>query len=180
MTHFIPTSTGAFRYLVAFFLLGWVVAWGQPCSEVSTITPSTTKGAFTSTTTMKTCYQPGAADTVSFEITPKKADLNAPKAVIVFDIVRNDGDFPSVILEVIDVNSLAVNPDIFRDPIDMATVQAGLQGEISFKMQNNASPGIYTMVISVFRLPEGLRPQDVTYDPTALAGRVFYSFRIEE
>jgi hypothetical protein len=147
-----------------FFAFLATLVYGQACQDATTIKPNT----------------PGASDTVTFAIEPNQADLDAPRAVVVFDIVRNDGDrFPSVILQVIDVYSLEVNPDIFRDPIDMALVREGLQGEISFKMQPNAPVGNYTMVISVFRLPDGLRPSDVTYDPNALAGRVFYRFRIE-
>jgi hypothetical protein len=173
----VPPFKVFFVLLISF----WSLVWAQPCQDVTTITPSTTLDAFNATTTMQTCYTPGASDTVSFTISPKSADLSAPRAVVVFDIVKNDGKgFPSVVLQVIDVYSLEVNPDIFRDSLDMALVQAGLQGEISFRMQPNAPVGNYLMVISVFRLPEGLRPRDVTYDPNALAGRVFYGFRIEE
>jgi hypothetical protein len=176
------TSSLSISKKLVFFLLVFFgsLVYGQACQDATTIKPNTTNQAFTGTTTMKTCYTPGASDTVTFTIEPNQANLDAPRAVVVFDIVRNDGDrFPSVILQVIDVYSLEVNPDIFRDSIDMALVQEGLQGEISFKIQPNAPVGNYTMVISVFRLPDGLRPSDVTYDPNALAGRVFYRFRIE-
>jgi hypothetical protein len=164
------------------FSLGFVSpALAQSCQNAATITPTTTQKAFAATTTMKDCYTPGSSETVSFAISPNKADLNAPKAVVVFDIVSNDANgYPSRILQVLDVNALAVNPDIFRDSLEMSLVQAGLEGEISFKMNDNAPLGNYTMVISVFRLPEGLRPGDVTYDGNMLAGRVFYKFRIEE
>jgi hypothetical protein len=160
----------------------WVFARAQPCQDATTIEPKTTAKAFDAVTSMQTCYAPGEAATVSFTISPNKADLDAPKAVVVFDIVSLDeGDaFPSRITRVIDVNSLSVTPDIFRDSLEMSVVQAGLQGEITFKMGDNAPAGNYSMVISVFRLLEGLRPQDVTYDRNALAGRVFYEFRIEK
>ncbi len=156
-------------------------AFAQSCQDVKTVTP-TTGGAFSATTTMKDCYQPSAADTVSFVISPAAADLNAPRAVVVFDIVSLDeGDaYPSRTMQVLDINSLAVNPDIFRDSVEMSVVQAGLQGEITFRMRDNARLGRYQMVISVFRLSEGLRPRDVTFDPSALAGRVRYEFRVEE
>ncbi len=162
------------------FTLSFLVS-AQSCQDVETITPTTTSKAFAVSTTMKNCYTPGSSDTVSFTILPDAADLSTPRAVVVFDIVSLDeGDaFPSKIMQVIDVNSLSVNPDIFRDSIEMNLVQAGLEGEITFKMRNNAPPGNYTMVISIFRLPEGLRPRDVTFDPSALAGRVLYAFRIE-
>jgi hypothetical protein len=170
------------RFLSAMFIMAIGYAFAQPCQDVTTITPTVTGQAFTSTTTMKTCYTPGASDTVAFSIKPDVADLNAPGAVVVFDIVSNDeGEaYPSRILRVIDLNSLAVSPDIFRDSLEMSLVQAGLEGEISFTMRNNAPPGNYTMVISFFRLPDGLRPRDVTYDGNMLAGRVFYAFRIEQ
>ncbi len=176
-------ATFALKTLSSFcFLALFCFASAQSCQDAAIITPSTTGGAFQATTSMKTCYTPGTSDTVSFTISPDQADLNAPRAVVVFDIVSNDeGDrFPSKIMKVIDVNSLSVNPDIFRDSLDMSLVQAGLKGEISFKMRGNAPLGNYTMVISVFRLAEGLRPRDVTYDASALAGRVFYGFRLEE
>jgi hypothetical protein len=183
MTLFTNTKVTVFKTLLflCFFSIG-LVASAQSCQDVATIAPTTTGQAFNAVTSMKTCYVPGASDTVSFTISPNKADLNAPRAVVVFDIVTNDeGDaFPSKIMQVIDINSLAVNPDIFRDSLEMSLVQAGLEGEITFKMRDNAPVGSYTMVISVFRLAEGLRPRDVTYDPSALAGRVFYQFRIEE
>jgi hypothetical protein len=164
--------------LFAFFCL----VSAQACQDAQTITPTATGKAFNSTTTMKDCYVPGSSDTVSFAISPNTANLDAPRAVVVFDIVtNNEGDaFPSKIMQVIDVSSLSVNPDIFRDSLEMSLVQAGLEGEISFTMRNNAPVGDYTMVISIFRLPEGLRPRDVTYDGNMLAGRVFYGFRIEE
>jgi hypothetical protein len=179
MNHFMPNLIKRVLGVCLFALYLSVSAQG--CQEAATITPTSTKQAFRATTSMKECYAPGASDVVSFTITPNKADLNAPKGVIVFDIVSNDeGDrYPSKIMQVIDVNSLSVTPDIFRDPLEMSLVQAGLQGDISFTMRGNAPAGSYTMVISVFRLPEGLRPRDVTYDPNALAGRVFYKFRIE-
>jgi hypothetical protein len=180
----LKTINPSVRYhLVAFCLLFLgVFASAQSCQTAIMIKPTSTGGAFTGTTSMQDCYLPGASATVSFAIAPKKANLEAPRAVVVFDIVSNDeGDrYPSRIMQVLDVNSLSVNPDIFRDSIEMSMVQAGLQGEITFKMQDNAPVGNYTMVISIFRLPEGLRPGDVTYDPNALAGRVFYKFRIEE
>jgi hypothetical protein len=162
---------------VLYFLMPLAAA--QACQTSETITPSSP--VFEVSTTMKDCYTPGSTATVSFSIAPGTADLAAPKAVVVFDIVSNDeGDaFPSKTMQVIDVNALSVNPDIFRDSIEMSVVQAGLQGEISFKMRNNAPPGSYTMVISIFRLAEGLRPRDVTSDSGALAGRVFYKFRLE-
>jgi hypothetical protein len=184
MTHFFNKPVRALRhYLFAlFFFMVGCLAWAQPCQDATTIKPTTTAKAFSATTTMQTCYAPGASATVSFTISPDAADLNAPRAVVVFDIVSNDqGDaFPSKIMQVIDVGSLSVNPDIFRDSIEMSLVQAGLEGEINFKMRGNAPAGNYTMVISIFRLPEGLRPRDVTYDRNALAGRVFYVFRIEK
>lgn len=154
----------------------------QACQDAATITPTATKNAFTASTTMKDCYTPGASETVSFSIAPNKADLNAPRAVVVFDIVSNDaGDgYPSRIMQVLDVSSLSVNPDIFRDSLEMSLVQAGLSGEITFKMRSNAPAGNYTMVISFFRLPEGLQPRDVTFDGNMLAGRVSFRFRIEE
>jgi hypothetical protein len=167
--------------LTVIFVVGVSSALAQSCQNVATITPTTTQKAFNATTTMQDCYTPGSSDTVSFAISPNKADLGAPKAVIVFDIVGDEATgYASRILQVLDVNSLAVNPDIFRDPVDMSLVQAGLEGDISFTMNTNAPPGNYTMVISVFRLPEGLRPRDVTFDGNMLAGRVFYKFRIEE
>jgi hypothetical protein len=162
-------------------LLFWTLALAQPCKDTATVQPSTTANAFTSTTTMQNCYVPGASDTVTFTISPNQANLDAPKAVVVFDIVSTDNpNSPSRILQVIDVFSLGITPDIFRQPIDMVMVEAGLQGELSFNMQETAPPGNYSMVISIFRLPDDLRPQDVTYDINALAGRVFYDFRVEE
>lgn len=168
--------------LVVLCFFAFCFASAQVCQDAKTITPTTTGKAFRSTTTMKDCYAPGDSDTVSFTIAPNGANLDAPRAVVVFDIVSNDeGDaFPSKIMQVIDVGSLSVKPDIFRDSVEMSMVQAGLEGEISFKMRGNAPAGSYTMVISVFRLPEGLRPRDVTYDGNMLAGRVFYKFRIEK
>jgi hypothetical protein len=182
MTHFSNYPTKALRHhLFALFVIFWVFSLAQPCQDVTTIQPTTTAKAFKSTTTMQTCYLPGEEANVSFSILPNNANLNAPKAVIVFDIVsRDEGEgFPSRVLQVIDVNSLAVNPDIFRDALEMSLVQAGLEGEITFKINDTAPAGNYSMVISVFRLPQGLRPQDVTSDRNALAGRVFYVFRIE-
>jgi hypothetical protein len=175
--------TFAFKTLFTLFIFSLCLsALAQSCQDAATITPTATAKAFTSTTSMKTCYVPGASDTVSFTITPnKEANLEAPRAVVVFDIVgADDNASPSRIMQVIDVYSLTVTPDIFRDSLEMSVVQAGLKGDISFKMRDNAPAGNYTMVISVFRLAEGLRPRDVTYDPNALAGRVFYSFRIEK
>ncbi|MGL4609284.1 MAG: hypothetical protein ACRCYY_06305 [Trueperaceae bacterium] len=156
-------------------------AFAQPCADAVTITPTTTADAFNSSTTMKNCYTPSAADKVAFTIKPNAANLGAPEAVVVFDVVLNDEDrYPSVVLQVLDVYSLEVNPDIFREPVEMAMVEEGLEGEISFRMRDTAPPGSYTMVISVFRLPEDLRPRDVTYDGNMLAGRVFYDFKIEK
>jgi hypothetical protein len=183
MTYFLTKPMRAlWHYLFILFFIVWGLALAQPCQDATTITPTTTAGAFNATTTMQTCYAPGASTTVSFAISPKEADLNAPRAVVVFDIVSNDeGDaFPSRIMQVIDVRSLSVKPDIFRDSIEMSLVQAGLEGEITFNMRDNAPVGNYTLVISVFRLPEGLRPGDVVFDRNALAGRVFYGFRIEK
>lgn len=171
------------RFFLMVFCLMWAsgFATAQACQSAATIKPTSTSGAFTATTSMQDCYVPGASATVSFAIAPNKANLDAPRAVVVFDIVSNNDDgFPSRIMQVLDVNTLSVNPDIFRDSLEMSLVQAGLEGEITFKMRGNAPIGKYTMVISVFRLPEGLRPRDVTFDPNALAGRVFYNFRIEE
>jgi hypothetical protein len=183
MMTYLPThpTRALRRHFFAFFTTIWVFALAQPCQDATTIQPTTTAKAFNATTTMQTCYVPGASASVSFSITPNSADLNAPRAVVVFDIVsRDEGDtFRSRVLQVIDVGSLSVNPDIFRDSVDMSLVQAGLEGEITFKINDNAPVGNYTMVISVFRLAQGLRPQDVTYDRNALAGRVFYAFRIE-
>lgn len=182
MTHFLNQPTRAFRhyFIALFFFMVWLSAWAQPCQDATTIKPTTTAKAFNATTTMQSCYPSGASAKVSFAISPNAADLNAPRAVVVFDIVSaDDGAYPSRIMQVIDVNSLSVTPDIFRDSIEMSLVEAGLEGEITFKMRDNAPAGNYTMVISIFRLPEGLRPRDVTYDRNALAGRVFYAFRIE-
>lgn len=182
MTHFFSqASKVCWRFSLALFLSAFVVTLAQPCQDTKTIKPGTTAKAFTATTTMQTCYVPGALATASFSIAPNVADLTAPRAVVVFDIVsRDEGDaFPSKILQVIDINSLAVTPDIFRDSLEMSRVQEGLEGEITFKINDTAPVGNYTMVISVFRLPQGLSPQDVTSDRNALAGRVFYAFRIE-
>jgi hypothetical protein len=182
MTSIVKMMTPLAKTFVALYFSVGFLASAQACQNAETITPSTTGGAFTAITSMKSCYTPGASDTVSFTISPKAADLNAPRAVVVFDIVSNDeGDaFPSKIMQVLDVSSLSVNPDIFRDSVEMSVVQAGLEGEIAFTIRNNAPVGSYTMVISVFRLPEGLRPRDVTFDGNMLAGRVFYKFSIEE
>jgi hypothetical protein len=176
----LTSAVSKIAIVFCFFVL--CLASAQACQDAKTITPSSTGKSFSATTTMKDCYVPGSSDTVSFVISPNTADLEAPRAVVVFDIVSNDeGDaFPSKIMQVIDVNSLSVNPDIFRDSVEMSVIQAGLDGEISFTMRGNAPAGSYTMVISVFRLPEGLRPRDVTYDGNMLAGRVFYKFRIEK
>jgi hypothetical protein len=175
-----------FRFLRLFILVCCYAvlasASAQSCVDATTITPSTTAKAFQATTTMKDCYVPGASESVSFTISPNAANLEAPRAVVVFDIVSIDegNSYPSRVMQVLDINALAVTPDIFRDSIDMSLVQAGLEGEITFKMRDNARLGQYQMVISVFRLPDGLRPRDVTFDPEALAGRVFYKFRVEK
>jgi hypothetical protein len=182
MTPFMNQSVRLKSLIVLCLFTFGYLALAQSCQDAETITPSSTSKSFKGSTSMKNCYVPGASDTVSFTISPDAADLNAPRAVVVFDIVSNneaDG-FPSKIMQVLDINALSVNPDIFRDSLEMSLVQAGLEGEIAFKMRGNAPVGNYTMVISVFRLAEGLRPRDVTYDPNALAGRVFYRFRIEE
>jgi hypothetical protein len=181
MTAFMNKSVTLKSFIfLCLFTFGYLAS-AQSCQDAATITPSSTGKSFKGNTTMKNCYVPGASDTVSFAISPDAADLNAPRVVVVFDIVSNNDDgFPSKIMQVLDVNALSVTPDIFRDSLEMSVVQAGLEGEIAFKMRGNAPVGKYTMVISFFRLPEGLRPRDVTYDPNALAGRVFYNFRIEE
>lgn len=181
MTPVMNKSVGLKSLIVLCLFTFGYLALAQSCQDAAIITPSSTGKSFKGSTTMQDCYVPGASDTVSFTIAPDAADLNAPRAVVVFDIVSNNDDgFPSKIMQVLDINALSVNPDIFRDSLEMSVVQAGLEGEITFKMRGNAPVGKYTMVISFFRLPEGLRPRDVTYDSNALAGRVFYNFRIEE
>lgn len=154
----------------------------QPCENVATavlrsIQPS---GAFEGETTFQDCYAQGASTSATFTIQPTtKADLNAPRAAVVFDIVDRDvATFPSVTLDVIDRN-YKVTPDIFSEPQLMSNVSDGLSATIDFKIKNNATRGNFSLVISTFRLQTGQQPDDVTNDPGALVGRAAYWFSVE-
>jgi hypothetical protein len=147
-----------------------------PCENVTTAKVSARERKFTSTTTLKSCYLPGTSEAeVKFTVAPDQADLNAEQAIAVLDIVQRgipDGQpVPSYTTRVFDINSFAVEPDIFSEPFDMAILRAGTEATFSFKINNDAPVGEYELVLSFFR---GTRATD-----QSLAGRIFYSFDIE-
>jgi hypothetical protein len=135
--------------------------------------------SFTATTTFQSCYAPGQTANANFTIIPDRADLNADKALIVFDIIETgDGD-KSLIREVIDTDSIKAEPNIFEDSIPMSQLEAGLNAKIGFKFNNDVAAKNYSLVISVFRFNDGEKPDEVTADATKVAGRIFYRFKIE-
>jgi hypothetical protein len=170
------------RFIVLILgILFFAQAQADVCGEDASAKISSTNKSFSSTTTLQDCYVPGTSETVNFYIEPDTANLEAPRTVVVFDIVQDDGNggVRSVVPQVLDLNSIAVEPDIFREPLSVDQVRAGVEANVSFRINDSASSGEYVMVISFFRLNDGQRPNQVTSDPNSLAGRVFYRFSVE-
>jgi hypothetical protein len=150
-----------------------------PCQTVATARVFSVENRFTSQTTLEDCYTPGTSATVLVAIQPATADLSAEQTVIVFDIVNRDQGttFPSYAKQLLE--SVRTEPDIFKEPLASETVKAGLQADLSFRLKRSAPSGNYSLVISFFRLSSGQKPSEVTSNPAALAGRVFYYFKLE-
>jgi hypothetical protein len=144
-------------------------------AEISVQQP---RNSFTATTTFQSCYTPGQSANADFSIAPNQADLNADKALIVFDIIET-GVGDTLITEVIDTNSVSATPNIFEDPLPMSQLQAGIAAKIGFKFKNDVAAKNYSLVISIFRFNDGENPDQVTRDDDRVAGRIFYRFRIE-
>jgi hypothetical protein len=154
----------------------------QPCEDIGDAVVSyNPANSFTATSSLKNCYQPSASQTASIKITPNKANVSAPRIVVVFDVIRWDAanNFPSVVTQVLNINSLTINPDIFREPITTSLLISGLEADFSFQLKSNAPTGDYAFVISFFRLHNGQTPNQVTRDPNSLAGRVLFRFSVE-
>jgi hypothetical protein len=136
---------------------------------------------FTGSSSMKSCYTRGTSTTASFTLLPTaKANLAAPRAIIVFDVVsRDQAGYPSVLTTVLDTNSISGTPDIFSNPLDITQLKAGLKATVSFKVKPTSILGNFSLVISAFRLQDGQRPDDVTKDLGALIGRAVYWFAVE-
>jgi hypothetical protein len=151
------------------------------CENAQTVIPKSPGSKFESETTFKDCYARGSSNTATFTIRPTaKADLNAPRAVVVFDIVEAGlNSSPSYILDVFDRNSLKVTPDIFSDTLAMSDVSDGLNATINFNIKSGAPLKTFALVISTFRLQNGQQPDDVTSDPNALVGRASFWFDVE-
>lgn len=151
------------------------------CENVTTaeINVQQPANSFTATTEFKSCYVAGSSASAAFTITPNEANLVADKAIIVFDIIKTGDGSKSLITDVIDTNSISAEPNIFEDPLPMSQLQAGINATIGFKFKNGVAANNYSLVISVFRFNDGEDPDQVTRDITALAGRIFYRFKIE-
>ena len=137
---------------------------------------------FTTESTIKNCYTPGESQTSFIKTRPIQANFNAPKTVVVFDVVsRDQGEkYPSVVRQVLDISNVKINPDVFREPVPTTTITTGLEATFSFKINNAAPAGNYYFVISFFRLQDGQSANQVTSDPNALAGRILLAFKVEK
>jgi hypothetical protein len=148
----------------------------QPTPTASCSTAPTSVSAMpklVSQTTLKSCYFPGASDSVYVSLQLQDDSVTFTEPTIVFDIVRTNanGSTTSVAYSLL-AGIPSANPDVFRGMITKDMLLAGLETAVSLKFKSTAPAGNYTMVISLF-------VNDNAYDPANLVGRVFYPFEIK-
>lgn len=147
----------------------------EPLScETTTVTPRFKARILSSQTTLKSCYARGSSATVFMSVKLEDSTIAFRDPTLVFDIVTVDanGNTKSVAGPLLGNQAPGVNPDILREEITKEQLVSGLEAAVSFKFSDNATPGKYVMVLSLFMDSDA-------FNPANLVGRIFYDFEIK-
>lgn len=154
------------KFLFAIFMLALVL-----------LQVTLAQNKFVMTASLEPSYIQGADGVVAISISLDEASSDFSEAVVFLNVVEVDaaGKYPQAAHKIF--KAASEEPEIFKQVVTRAALEAGIATTLSFTLNNNAKPATYSLVLQVF---EGNNTNPNAVNPATRLGIGSFLFDITE